>query len=119
MKAIVNANIIMPDHVIPNGVILLENGVIKDFGKAKNVEIPTNAEIIAFIRSSFTHSLSKSHMLDAPPANLSNGIRQQELSAAVIPSVIDEEYGVTPCATWLPDLRPSGVAPIFSATRGE
>ena len=46
MKAIINANIIMPDHVIPNGVILVDNGVIKDFGKAKNVEIPANAEII-------------------------------------------------------------------------
>ena len=24
MKAIINANIIMPDHVIPNGVILID-----------------------------------------------------------------------------------------------
>ncbi len=46
VKAIVNANIIMPDHVIPNGVILIDNGVIVDFGKAKNVEIPKTAEII-------------------------------------------------------------------------
>ena len=46
MKAIINANIIMPDHVIPNGVILIDNGVIVDFGKAKNVEIPKTAEII-------------------------------------------------------------------------
>ena len=37
MKAIINANIIMLDHVIPNGVILFENGVIKDFGKTKKV----------------------------------------------------------------------------------
>ena len=36
----------MPDHVIPNGVILVDNGVIVDFGKAKNVQIPANAEII-------------------------------------------------------------------------
>ena len=46
MKAIINANIIMPDHVIPNGVILIDDGVIVDFGKAKNIEIPANAEII-------------------------------------------------------------------------
>ena len=46
MKAIINANIIMPDHVIPNGVILIDEGVIVDFGKAKNVQIPANAEII-------------------------------------------------------------------------
>ena len=46
MKAIINANIIMPDHVIPNGVILIDDGVIVDFGKAKNVQIPASAEII-------------------------------------------------------------------------
>ena len=46
MKAIINANIIMPDHVIPNGVILYEDGVIRAFGKAKNVKIPEGAEII-------------------------------------------------------------------------
>ena len=46
MKAIINANIIMPDHVIPNGVILFDDGVIVDFGKAKNVTIPEGAEII-------------------------------------------------------------------------
>ena len=36
----------MPDRVIPNGVILFENGVIKDFGKAKNIEISNGVEII-------------------------------------------------------------------------
>ena len=46
MKAIINANIIMPDHVIPNGVILFDNGVIVDFGKAKDVAVPSGAEII-------------------------------------------------------------------------
>ncbi len=46
MKAIINAHIIMPDHVIENGVILIDNGVIADFGKAKNIVIPADAEII-------------------------------------------------------------------------
>jgi N-acetylglucosamine-6-phosphate deacetylase len=46
MKAIINANIIMTDHVIPNGVILFEDGVIKDFGKAKDVAVPNGAQII-------------------------------------------------------------------------
>lgn len=46
MKAIINANIIMTDHVIPNGVILFDNGVIVDFGKAKDVQVPEGAEII-------------------------------------------------------------------------
>ena len=46
MKAIVNAIIVMKDHYIPNGVILLDGDKIVDFGKAKNLEIPQNAQII-------------------------------------------------------------------------
>ena len=33
MKAIINANIIMPDHIIRNGSVVIDNGVIVDFGK--------------------------------------------------------------------------------------
>lgn len=46
MKAIINANIIMTDHVIPNGVILFDNGKIIDFGKAKDIKVPDGAEIV-------------------------------------------------------------------------
>ena len=46
MKAIINANIIMTDHVIPNGVILIEKDKIVDFGKAKDIKVPEGAEII-------------------------------------------------------------------------
>lgn len=31
--AIINTTIIMPDHMIPNGTIVIENGLIVDFGK--------------------------------------------------------------------------------------
>ena len=33
MKAIINANIIMPDHIIRNGTIVIKDGKIADFGK--------------------------------------------------------------------------------------
>ena len=46
MKAIINANVVMPDHVIPNGVILIDKKIITRVGKQKDVEIPNNAEII-------------------------------------------------------------------------
>ena len=46
MKAIVNAIIVMKDYLIPNGVLLLENGKIKKYGKAKDIVIPKDAEII-------------------------------------------------------------------------
>ena len=46
MKAIINANVVMPDHVIPNGVILYEDGVISAVGKARDISVPEDAEII-------------------------------------------------------------------------
>lgn len=36
--AIVNTNIIMPDHIIPNGKIIIEDGKIVDFGKKINTD---------------------------------------------------------------------------------
>ena len=44
MKAIINATLVMPDHYIPNAVLLIENDRIVDFGK--KLEIPQGAEII-------------------------------------------------------------------------
>ena len=46
MKAIVNAIIVLRDHYIPNGVILIDDGKILDFGEARKLEVPKNAEII-------------------------------------------------------------------------
>ena len=44
MIAIVNATIVMPDHYIPNGTLLIDGGKIVDFGK--KVSIPANAKIL-------------------------------------------------------------------------
>lgn len=46
MKAIINAKIVLHDHYVPNGVILIENGKIVNFGTKKEIEIPENAECI-------------------------------------------------------------------------
>ncbi len=46
MKAIVNGIIVMKDHIIPDGVILIDGETIVDFGKAKDVVVPSNAQII-------------------------------------------------------------------------
>ncbi len=46
MKAIFNTQIILPDYMIPNGVILIDGEKIVDFGKAKDVKIPEGAEMI-------------------------------------------------------------------------
>ncbi len=46
MKAIINAELIMRDHLIPEAVLLIEDGKIAGFGEMRNTEIPAGAEII-------------------------------------------------------------------------
>lgn len=46
MKAIVNGTLVMYDHIIPNGIILIDGGKIFKYGKAKDIELPADAEII-------------------------------------------------------------------------
>ncbi len=46
MKAIINGILVMPDHLIPNGVVLVEGEKIVKFGASKQVKIPEGAEII-------------------------------------------------------------------------
>ncbi len=46
MKAIVNAIVVMKDYIIPNGVLLLDRDEIVAVGKAKDVAVPSGAEII-------------------------------------------------------------------------
>lgn len=46
MRAIVNATLVMRDHFIPNGVLIIEDGKIVKFGEKRLVEIPENCEII-------------------------------------------------------------------------
>lgn len=46
MLAIINATIVMRDHLIPEGTILIDGQEIFAFGKAKDIEIPKDAEII-------------------------------------------------------------------------
>ncbi len=46
MKAIINATLVMRDHFIPNAVLLIKDGKIFDFGKARDLKVPEGAEII-------------------------------------------------------------------------
>ena len=46
MTAIINATLVMRDHYIPNAVLLMEDGIIRDFGDAKKVAIPANCQTI-------------------------------------------------------------------------
>ena len=46
MIAIKNAVLVMKDHYITDGVLLMDDGKIVDFGKSKDVKIPENCEII-------------------------------------------------------------------------
>lgn len=46
LKAIVNANIVLENGIIWDGTLLIENDTIATFGRAKDVEIPKDAEVI-------------------------------------------------------------------------
>ena len=46
MKAIINCQLVTERGIIWDAVLLVENGVIKDFGKMSKMEIPEGAEII-------------------------------------------------------------------------
>lgn len=46
MTAIINATLVMKDHLITDGVLLYEDGKIVDFGEKRNFPIPEGCEII-------------------------------------------------------------------------
>ena len=46
MKAIVNATLVMHDHLIPEAYLLIENGRIAAFGEMRGWEIPGDCEVI-------------------------------------------------------------------------
>ncbi len=46
MIAIINAELVMRDHLIPEAVIFIENGKILSFGEMRTTEIPQGCEII-------------------------------------------------------------------------
>ena len=46
MTAIINAELVMRDHLIPDGVVLLENDKIHSFGKMKDIQIPADCEVL-------------------------------------------------------------------------
>ena len=46
MIAIQNATLVMKDHLIPDAVLFVENGLIAGFGEMRNTPIPENCEVI-------------------------------------------------------------------------
>jgi len=46
MKAITNAQIVLENGIIWDGIILIDNDKIADFGSSRDIEIPTGAEVI-------------------------------------------------------------------------
>lgn len=46
MKAIINAQLVLHDHYMPNAVLFIEDGKIAGFGEMKKTEIQNTCEII-------------------------------------------------------------------------
>ena len=76
MTAIINANLVMRDHLITDGVLLMENGKITAFGNKRKLSVPDGCEVIdakgAFVGPGFvdihTHSDGKVFFYDDPKA---------------------------------------------------
>ncbi len=76
MTAIINATLVMKDHLIPDAVLLMEDGKISAFGKKKDVEIPAGCQIVdaegLYVGPGFvdihTHSDGKVFFYDDPKA---------------------------------------------------
>ncbi len=45
-KAIVNGELVLRDHLVPDGVVIFDNGVIEAVGEARKLKVPEGAEII-------------------------------------------------------------------------
>ena len=76
MVAIINATLVMRDHYIPNGAVLMEDGKIQAFGEMRKLPIPEECETIdakgLFVGPGFvdihTHSDGKTFFYDDPTA---------------------------------------------------
>ncbi len=76
MLAIKNATLVMRDHLIPNAVLLIENGKIHSFGEMRKLSIPEGCEVIdaegLFVGPGFvdlhTHSDGKIFFHEDPKA---------------------------------------------------
>ncbi len=74
MTAIINATLVMRDHYIPDGVLLIEDGKIADFGEARKLSVPEGCDIIdakgLYVGPGFvdihTHSDGKVFFQDEP-----------------------------------------------------
>lgn len=74
MTAIINAELVMRDHLIPDAVLLMEDGKIVAFGEKRKMSIPEGCEIIdaegAYMGPGFvdihTHSDGKVFFQDEP-----------------------------------------------------
>ena len=101
MTAIINATLVMRDHLIPNGVLLMEDGKITAFGDSRKMEIPEGCEIIdaegKFVGPGFvdihTHSDGKVFFYDDPKSvghHLKHGTTT--ILAALYFSMTTEEF---------------------------
>jgi len=76
MTAIINATLVMRDHLIPNAALLIEDGKIHSFGEMRKFSVPEGCEIIdaegLFVGPGFvdihTHSDGKIFFYEDPKA---------------------------------------------------
>ena len=93
MKAIVNATLVMCDHLIPEAVLFVENGRITGFGEMRSMPVPDGYEIIdaegLFVGPGLidihTHASDKVVFIDDPAAAAKHHLRHG--STTVLPAL--------------------------------
>ena len=107
MKAIVNATLVMHDHLIPEAYLLIENGRIAAFGEMRGWEIPGDCEVIdaggLFVGPGMidihTHASDRVFFVDDPVAAAQYHLKQG--TTTVLPAL----YFSVDLGGWLDGIR--------------
>ena len=93
-KAITNANIVLENGIIWDGVLIIENGKIADFGCAREIKLPEGAEIIdaggAYVGPGFVdihvHGCTGMNNTDRPLEVYEHFLRHGETTMLITPA---------------------------------
>ena len=93
MKAIVNATLVMRDHLVPEAVLFIENGRIEGFGEMRSTPVPDGCERIdaggLFVGPGLidihTHASDRVFFIDDPAAAAQHHLRHG--STTVLPAL--------------------------------
>lgn len=107
MKAIVNATLVMRDHLIPEAALLIEGGRIAGFGEMRRTDIPADCETIDAgglylgpgLIDIHTHASDRAFFIDDPAAAAQHHLRHG------VTTVLPALYFSMDLQGWLDSIR--------------